>query len=216
MSPCRFVIGSALTPILVGLRRKHAQVLSVLCMSIMFLSFSIAILVALSWTNEDSNSLSYDLLEEDNTAADIINQTVWKIANINEGHPEPLITLATARQVTILPLDTNGGHYKDTLALLKESVGAQETGLSYRLEVLQTKMSRRYARIVATKMVKSKLSQFQSKNLSATLTKTSENGIRLALKGPSHTKSLVWDINMKKMQGALGLSYEEILQEIGL
>jgi hypothetical protein len=176
-----FVIGTVLTAILIRVKRQNTQALSVLCMTIIVLSFSTAIFVALNWTNEDSNSVSSNLLGEEKVTPDIINEVVWQIANMNEGQPETLINLATARQISILPLDTRDGEYRDTLALLKESFGAQEAGLNFRLEVLQTKMSRRYARIVATKMIELGVSQFQNQKLSATLVKTNGNGICLVL-----------------------------------
>ena len=211
-----FVIGTVLTAILIRVKRQNTQALSVLCMTIIVLSFSTAIFVALNWTNEDSNSVSSNLLGEEKVTPDIINEVVWQIANMNEGQPETLINLATARQISILPLDTRDGEYRDTLALLKESFGAQEAGLNFRLEVLQTKMSRRYARIVATKMIELGVSQFQNQKLSATLVKTNGNGICLVLEDLALAKSLEWDINMTKTQAALSFSYQEILKEINL
>ncbi len=164
---------------------------------------------------QDSNALSSKLLTEE-VVPEVINQVTWQIANTNEDRPEDLISLATKRQLSILLTDTEAGDFKDTFALLKESVGERKTGLDYRLEVLDIQRSRYYARVVATKMVELEISQYQNNKFSVTLKKTNPPGLTLFFEDRNFSNLADWDINMKKMQRSLSLSFEDIMQKTNL
>ncbi len=195
--------------------QKFARGLSLLCFSAMVLSFGTSVFVASNWTMQDSNALSSKLLTEE-VVPEVINQVTWQIANTNEDRPEDLISLATKRQLSILLTDTEAGDFKDTFALLKESVGERKTGLDYRLEVLDIQRSRYYARVVATKMVELEISQYQNNKFSVTLKKTNPPGLTLFFEDRNFSNLADWDINMKKMQRSLSLSFEDIMQKTNL
>lgn len=169
----------------------------------------------LSWTNATANQMTAALLSRDQLSPAVVNQLVWYLAQPASNAQSTLLRVAYQRQQALLARDDSRGSFTDTFATLLETQGDASEALRYRLQVLEKRLSRRYARTIAESLYGLGQNTFSNGATTVAIRCTGRDSLALDLWIQDGIQDS-WSLNVVKLLNTTGATFATVTTRFGL